>query len=118
MIRNESGSMTPLAIGFALISTAAILVTFAASTLFIFQKRLTNFSESAVLYVTSEQGSIDDFVSEVWNPQFAGQSFTKQTLSDGITVQIISCANWLNPIPIYLVPGKLKVCGHASARSG
>jgi len=117
MIRDESGSMTPLAIGFALISTAAILVAFAASTLFVLQKRLTNFSESAVLYVSSEKGSIDDFVSEVWNPQLAGQSFTKQTLDDELTVKITSCADWLNPIPIYLVPGKLRVCGHASARS-
>ena len=116
-MHEDQGSMTPLAIGFALISTAAVLVCFAASTLFIMQKRLTNFSESAALYVASGQGSIEDFVSYVWNPHFTEQSFTQQNLDDDLTVKITSCAEWLNPLPMNLVPGKLKVCAHASARS-
>ena len=117
MMRNEQGSTTPLAIGFALMSLSAILVAFSASTLFILQKRLSNFSESAVLYTASGLGSIEDFVNQIWNPQFSGQRFSQRTLDDDLTVKVTTCADWMNPIPINLTPNTLKVCAHASART-
>lgn len=118
MKSDERGSITPLAIGLAIISLSAILVVYAATSLFIFQKRLTNFSESAVVYLANASGDLPEFVSRIWNPGFTEQHFEHRLLGDGATHQVSTCAIWISPIPLFWLQGHVQVCANAKARSG
>lgn len=118
MNSDERGSITPLAIGLAVISLSAILVVYAATSLFIYQKRLTNFSESAVVYVAKSSGDLREFVARIWNPGFPEQVFDHRLLGDGATHQVSTCAIWISPIPLFWLQGNVQVCANAKARSG
>lgn len=114
---DDRGSMAPLGIGLGLLSLLTVLVVLAAGSLFVFQKRLTNFSESAVLYVASGAGTAKDFALSVWQLTAENLSVKDELLSDGRTYRVTSCADWLNPLPISILPISFSVCSHAQARA-
>lgn len=116
-MKSDRGSIAPLAIGLGLFSLACMLVVYSASSLFVFQKRLTNYSESAVLYVANSGGDLEKFVEEIWKPEFDEPSIDFELIDNHQTYRVISCALWSNPLPIHLLPLQLRVCSNANARN-
>lgn len=115
---SDSGSMAPLGIGLFALSLAFVLTISAASSLFVFQKRLTNYAEMAAIYVGSQNAAVSDFQIRVGNQNFSDLSLVQQTLDDGMTVRVTACAKWTSPVPTYVpVTGRL-ICSNASARAG
>ncbi|WP_296631374.1 hypothetical protein [Rhodoluna sp.] len=115
LFSNERGSVAPLAVGLALISLATVIAVSMASTLFVFQKRLTNLAESAALAAASGE-SAQAFVSEIQPTGFVGLQVEETLATDEKTVQVRVCATWQSPIQILKVFKTTQICSHASAR--
>lgn len=116
--RNEErGSMAPFGIGLAVISLTLILIIGAASSMFIFQKRLTNYGENAVLFVTQFGEPVEVFVSRVGSQKFSSLSISSKELPDGNTVEVTVCARWAPPVPLVAALTEQRICSHATARA-
>jgi hypothetical protein len=115
---SDIGSMAPLGIGLFAISLSFVLTTAAAGSLFILQKRLTNYAEMAALYVTSKEQTVSEFQRIVGNQNLNSLNLVEQYLEDGVTVRITACADWLTPVSNYIGLGSKQICSHASARPG
>jgi hypothetical protein len=111
----EQGSIAPLAIGLALIWLAAVIAVTMASTLFIFQKRLTNLAEASALVAANGEAAVD-FVSQVPGLELEGLTVQQTTAADEITIDVRVCATWQSPIQILKVFATSQICSHASAR--
>jgi hypothetical protein len=86
-----------------------------ASTLFIFQKRLTNLAESAALAAATGEAAVD-FVSQVPGLEFFGLTVQQLTDRDDVTVEVKICAMWQSPIQVLKLFKPTQICSHASAR--
>ena len=112
---SDRGSMAPLAIGLALIALALVITVSVSSSLFIFQKRLTNLAESSALAAAAGEAAVD-FVSQVPGLGFSGLTVQQLTASDDSTVEIKVCAQWQSPIQILKLFATTLICSHAAAR--
>ena len=115
---DESGSIAPLGIGFLLITATLMLTITTASSLFVFQKRLTTYAEADALYIASTGSESSDFIRLAGVNKFEGLKLTNLTSPDGRTVNVIACARWR---PFAYTPagiGETEVCSHAAARAG
>jgi hypothetical protein len=115
---NESGSMAPLGIGLFALSLTFALAISAASSLFVFQKRLTNYAEMAAIYVLSQDAAVSDFQLRVGNQNFLKLDLSQQILDDGVTVKITACAKWISPVTTYVSIPATRICSNASSRAG
>ena len=115
---NDDGSMAPLGIGLFALSLAFVLAISAASSLFVFQKRLTNLAEMAAIYVVSHDASVSDFQRRVGDRNFTDLDMLEQNLGDGVTVRVTACAKWISPVPIYIALPPNRICSNASSRDG
>jgi hypothetical protein len=115
---NESGSMAPLGIGLFALSLAFVLVISAASSLFVFQKRLTNYAEMAAIYVLSHDAAVSDFQHRVGNQNLLELDLSQQILNDGLTVKITACAKWIASVTTYVSLPATRICSNASSRAG
>ena len=117
-VSNESGSMAPLGIGLFALSLTFVLAISAASSLFLFQKRLTNYAEMAAIYVLSKDAAVSDFQLIVGNQDLLELDLSQQTLDDGVTVKITACAKWIAPVSTYASIPATRICSNASSRAG
>lgn len=115
-LKDESGSIAPLAIGLISFTALLMMTTISASSLFIFQKRLTTVAESAALFVASTGGESETLLALINAEQFQNLKLSDQVLTDSRTVRATACALW-SPI-IVLSPeiGDRVICSNASAR--
>lgn len=116
VIGGERGSLAPLGIGLFTFTLGLMVVIVSASSLFIFQKRLTNFSESAALYIAGTGEGTEAFLDF-----FGPNSFTKLKIKanvapDDQTIEVTSCAQWVSPMPFIGSLSSTEVCSRALAR--
>lgn len=112
----ERGSIAPLGLGLFLVS-ATLLVTIAvASSLFTFQKRLTNLAESAALYVASTGQTAAEYLRLAGSSKFIQVRAVDRQLSDGLTVQVMACARWDAPLDVFASFTSREICSYANAR--
>ncbi len=116
MIRAERGSVAPLAIGLALLSLAVILTTVAASSLFLHQKRLLTFAESAALYAASTGHPAQSFISRFNQAKLEQVSVAKEQIIDGQTIEVRLCSIWKSPFAVVGVSLTQLVCAEARSR--
>ena len=62
-LQSDNGSIAPLATGLIVLSLGLVLAVSAATSMFILQKRLTNFSESGALFIAETGESKFDFLN-------------------------------------------------------
>lgn len=117
-LSNDSGSMAPLGIGLFALSLTFILAISATSSLFVFQKRLTNYAEMAAIYVLSQNAAVSDFQLRVGNQNFLELDLSQQILDDGVTLKITACAKWIAPVTTYVSLPAKRICSNASSRAG
>lgn len=115
---DETGSIAPLGIGLFLFSLIFSFSTVGATSLFIFQKRLTNVAESIALYVASGNGESTDFLDSVGKLNFEDLRVANSIAADQVTTVVKVCANWRPPIVTLGEFSKIQICSTGSARSG
>ena len=115
--KNDSGSTAPLGIGIFLFLIALMFTIVSASSMFIFQKRLTTVAEAAAVYISSG-GQSSVFNKFVTQQVFTNLRLTDELLMDGLTTEVVACSLWLPPLPTLEPLGSKEVCSHASARAG
>ncbi|WP_138275594.1 hypothetical protein [Rhodoluna limnophila] len=110
--------MAPMFIGLLMFSTATLLVIVTATSLIIFQKRLTGLAEGAALWSAQQGLPADNYFGQL--PEDAGLDLVLSDIevSDGKTVTVQVCGRWQAPISISITPSNLMVCSQASARAG
>lgn len=116
-MKSERGSLAPLGIGLFTITLALMLVIISASSLFVFQKRLTSFSESAALFIASTGEPIQNFRELSGDYALNGLEAAASVAVDDRTVEVVSCAMWKAPIAIVTSLAQSKICSHAAARA-
>lgn len=114
--QNERGSIAPLAIGLAFLSLAAILTTVAASSLFLYQKRLLNLAEATALFAVSTGEPSQNFLSQLSNSKLNQLVVAKEQFIDGKTVEVRLCAKWSSPFALLGLPLTQIVCAEARSR--
>ena len=115
---DETGSIAPLGIGLFLFSLIFSLTTVSATSMFIFQKRLTNVAESVALYVASGNGESADFLSSVGALNFDDLRVSTSPAADEVTTVVKACAKWRAPIVTIGEFSGMRICSTGSARSG
>lgn len=113
----ERGSIAPLGIGLFFISATLLVAISAAGSLFVFQKRLTNFAESGALFVASTDQSIEQYLEVANFDQFTSLKASDRRLPDGKTVQVTACASWVAPMDILIKFSSREICSYANARA-
>ena len=118
-MRGERGSIAPLAIGLLLMSLATVAVVVSATSLFVEHRRLQTLAESAAIASASRVTSVSEFLTNL--PAKYANSFSNLRLSreqslDGSTIEVVLCADWLNPIATEFAASKEVVCAEAKAR--
>lgn len=114
---NESGSMAPLGIGLFALSLTFVLAISAASSLFVFQKRLTNYAEMAAIYVLSQDAAVSDFQLRAGDQNLSELDLSQQLLDDAVTVKITACAKWIAPVATFVSIPARRICSNASSRA-
>lgn len=117
-ITDERGSIAPLGLGLFLFSLIFSFTTVSATSIFIFQKRLTNVAESAALFVASDKGESANFLSAVGALNLDGLRVTNWLEDDQTTTSVKACANWRAPIVTVGDFSRLQICSTGSARAG
>jgi hypothetical protein len=114
----DTGSIAPLGLGLFLFSLIFCLTTVGATSLFIFQKRLTSLAESSALYVASGYGESADFLNSVGSLNFDDLRVVNSLAADELTTVVKACATWHAPLITLGEFSKLKICSTGLARSG
>lgn len=117
MLGPEAGSIAPLGIGMFLFSLIFALTAVSATSIFIFQKRLTNLAESTALYVASGNGNADAFLTANGGSNLEGLKISSSLDSDDVTVIAKACAFWSAPFVTVGEFAKREICAHAAARA-
>lgn len=122
ILKQEGGSIAPLGIGLIIFSMAMMLSIVSATSLFIFQKRLTNLAESAALHAVQTGETAAEFVRQVGEGNFQNLRISNSTLQDGLTTEVRACALWRsifeNGAPaMFGDVGAVEICSHAAARA-
>ena len=115
-ISDSRGSIAPLGIGLFFFSISLVAIVTASSSMFIFQKRLTNLAETAALYVAETNQSVGDFIKLIEYSRSSNLKATSKYLSDGVTVEVTVCDDWSPLIGNYLDLSVTQICSHAAAR--
>lgn len=113
---NENGSIAPLGIGLAILSLVAIFTTVAASSMFLYQKRLLTLAESTALFSASTGEAAQVFLSQVTNSKLNTITVAKEQIIDGQTVEVRLCAQWVSPFAVIGIPLTQIVCAEARSR--
>ncbi|MEY4425294.1 MAG: hypothetical protein RJB56_921 [Actinomycetota bacterium] len=119
-MRDERGSIAPLAIGLLLMSLATVGVVVSASSLFIEHRRLQTLAESAAVAGASRSMAVSDFLANIpvkYANSFSNLRVSKEQRLDGATVEVQLCADWLNPVATAFTSSKDIVCAEAKARA-
>ena len=114
-LTDSTGSIAPLGIGLFLFSMVLLLVISSATSLFVFQKRLTNIAESAALFVAQTNEPANEYLRLAGNAKSI--KISNRTLADGVTVEVIACEIWSPMFQIFRDIAGRQVCAHAAARS-
>lgn len=117
ILSQENGSIAPLGIGMFLFSLIFSLTSVSATSMFIFQKKLTSLAESTAIYVASGNGNADDFFTAIGNPNLQGLKVSSSLDSDEVTVVAKVCALWIAPVVTVGEFARREICTHASARA-
>ena len=121
-IRNQlsadTGSIAPLGIGLFLFSLIFSFTTVSATSIFIFQKRLTSLAESVAVFAASGNGESADFLNSVGALNFEELRVSNSVAADQATTVVKACAFWHAPLVTAGEFTKLQICSTASARSG
>lgn len=115
-IGNESGSIAPLGIGLILFTTSLMLTIIGATSMFIFQKRLTNLAEEAVIIAASGVASAEYFATKFYSKEFQELEVRRELLSDNVTTQVTVCGKWRAPIQILGMMESRQICSRALSR--
>jgi Flp pilus assembly protein TadG len=110
--------MAPLGIGLFLLVLSLLLTFVSASSMFIFQKRLTNIAESAALYLAANDASLERYLEQMDLSELDSLKLRSNVLSDKKTVQVNACARWVPLGMGGLHMSQKEICSHASARVG
>lgn len=113
----ETGSIAPLGIGIFLFSIVFSFTTVSATSMFIFQKRLTSVAESVALFVASGRGESSDFLNSVGALNFEELKVAYSLAPDQVTTVVKACAIWRAPIVTVVEFSKRQTCSTGSARS-
>ena len=131
-LNGENGSAAPLAIGLALIAVAVVLATSLASSMFLFQRRLSALADSTAISVRQDIGQPTESASNralqklVEKRIYAFQTVILSELpdlavqaadmNDGLTLQINLCAKWQAPFEVSFLPSQALICSESAAR--
>ncbi len=131
-LNNEHGSAAPLAIGLALIALTVVLATSLASSMFLFQRRLSALADATAISVRQDIGQSVEPASKqslqkmVEKRMYAFQSIVLSDLpdlavqsadmNDGLTLQINLCAKWQAPFEVSFLPSQAMICSESAAR--
>lgn len=115
--QSDNGSIAPLGLGLVALSLGLVFAISAATSMFILQKRLTNFSESGALFIAETGQTKNDFLNLVGVSNFEQLSTYADVAADAKTIHFKSCSIWRAPIAILGPFSSAQVCSHASARS-
>jgi hypothetical protein len=118
IIARENGTIALLGIGLALISISTVLVLVAATSMSVFQRRLTTLSEMAALSGAKYGSPAQDFVASAGKNEFQGLRVAQDLVQDGLTREVRVCALWRAPFPLPIRLPNIEICGMGSARSG
>lgn len=110
--------MAPLGIGLFLLVLSLLLTFIAASSMFIFQKRLTNIAESAALYLAANDASLETYLEQIDLSGIDSLKLRSNVLSDKKTVRVKACGVWVSPSIGVFNLSHNEICSHASARAG
>lgn len=116
-LKAEGGSLAPLGIGLFVITLGLVLAIVSASSLFIFQKRLTNISESAALFAVATGEPVQSFLDLTDSAAFKSLRMNAGYSSDSATLRVQSCALWSAPVILLGQLNEIEVCSHAAARA-
>jgi hypothetical protein len=115
---DETGSIAPLGIGLLILTATLMMTITTATSLFIFQKRLTTFAEADALFIASSGSESSDFIQVAGTNGFESLKLSNFISPDGRTVNVTACAKW-SPIVVSVSGiGATQVCSHAAARAG
>lgn len=118
VLSEDSGSIAPLGIGLLMLTLTLMFTITTATSLFVFQKRLTTYAEAVALFIAASGSESSDFIQVAGENDFKGLEVSNSIALDGQTVSVNACAKWR---PIFLTPsgiGQTEVCSHAAARVG
>jgi hypothetical protein len=114
----DSGSIAPLGIGLFLFVVAMMFTVISASSMFIFQKRLTTIAEAAAVFISSGSESSSVFFETFQRRSFINLKIQDELLQDGSTTEVVVCALWVSPLLILNTLGSKEICSYAAARAG
>jgi len=115
-VRGDRGSIAPLGIGLALLSLAMILTTVAASSLFLYQKRLLTLAEASALFSASTSEPVQNFLAQANASKLGKVTIVKEQMLDGVTVEVRLCSIWHSPFALIGLPLSQVVCAEARSR--
>ena len=114
----ERGSIAPLAIGLLAVSVATILTVVAASSLYVFQRRLTSVAEFAALAEAARGVDVRDFLVNGNNAADDRLVIKRDESLDGLTREVELCGVWHPPVPVFASLTQVEVCATGLARRG
>lgn len=117
-MRSERGSIAPLAIGLLALTVATILTVVAASSLYVFQRRLTSVAEFAALAAVARGIDVMDFLANGNNAADDGLVIKRDESPDGLTRDVELCGIWHPPVPLLSSLTRVELCATGSARAG
>lgn len=118
IVAEERGSISPLLISLLTISMAVLLVIVTATSVLIFQKRLTSMAEAAALWEEQTALPAEDFLVQISPENLGTVSIKSDSKPDSLTRVIELCAKWVTPISLPMLPTNAIVCSRGSARAG
>lgn len=132
LARDESGSILPLVLGYALLAVALILATTAVTSLYVTQKRIDAVASAAALAgsdgftltVDGETAWAQLTDDDVWNQAAAVVAASAGDVvlisartDDGVTAIVEVSTRWHPPVISALVPAGLTLTATATSRT-
>lgn len=123
----DQGSLAPLGIGLALIALSTVLVTLAAGSVYLTERRLTGVAEStalAVLYDAQEDLNqpliplANSHLNAITLPGLNRVVLIEASADDNKTVRVRLCSTWLPIFQSYMFSETGRVCSEGLARRG
>lgn len=118
IVYDQRGSMAPLGIGLFFFSLVFGITAVSATSMFVFQKRLTTLAESTALFVAAGTGDAASFLATIGGTKLEGAVLDTSIDADQRTVVAKVCATWRAPVVTLSSFAKTQICSHASARAG
>jgi hypothetical protein len=115
--KGDSGSIAPLGIGLFMFIVAMMFAIISASSMFIFQKRLTTLAEAAAVFSSSSGESSGVFIEKAPQRGFTNLKIDDELLQDDRTTEVVACALWVPPLRLLGTLGTKEICSHAAARA-